>query len=75
MAEPPKEDFLVRNSSCNGEVMKVAAADTGVVQVQHRDVGTEMRPLGSSPTSRIPTPFKSISLMPQHSGQQVRPLF
>lgn len=32
-----------------------------VHDVQHRDVGTEMTPLGSSTTSRCHTPFKSSS--------------
>lgn len=30
-------------------------------EVKHRDIGTEMTPLGSSATSRCPTPFKSTS--------------
>ncbi|KAL8466431.1 hypothetical protein ACS0TY_035502 [Phlomoides rotata] len=30
-------------------------------EVKHRDIGTEMTPLGSSTTSRCPTPFKSTS--------------
>ncbi|KAL0319490.1 UNVERIFIED_CONTAM: hypothetical protein Sangu_2105200 [Sesamum angustifolium] len=32
-----------------------------VQEVKHRDIGTEMTPLGSSTTSRCPTPFKSTS--------------
>ncbi|KAL2933465.1 hypothetical protein RDABS01_016584 [Bienertia sinuspersici] len=32
-----------------------------VEEVKHRDIGTDMTPLGSSTTSRCHTPFKSIS--------------
>ncbi|XP_004144446.1 uncharacterized protein LOC101207750 [Cucumis sativus] len=53
---PTKEGFLFNNSPINK--MKVADA---IVEVQHRDIGTEMTPLGSSTTSRCPTPFKSTS--------------
>ncbi|XP_018850553.2 uncharacterized protein LOC109013064 [Juglans regia] len=55
---PTKEGFLLKNLA--GGSMKDAC--TGVVhEVQHRDAGTEMTPLGSSTTSRCHTPFKSTS--------------
>ncbi|KAG6668991.1 hypothetical protein CIPAW_01G211700 [Carya illinoinensis] len=57
-SEPTKEGFLFKNLA--GGSMKDAC--TGVVhEVQHRDAGTEMTPLGSSTTSRCHTPFKSTS--------------
>ncbi|KAI9119836.1 hypothetical protein K1719_009225 [Acacia pycnantha] len=55
---PTKEAFLFRNPG--SEAMKDACTDM-VHEVQHRDVGTEMTPLGSSTTSRCHTPFKSSS--------------
>ena len=54
-SDPTKEGFLFKNSAC--EAMK----DSGTEVVQHRDVGTEMTPLGSSTTSRCHTPFKNSS--------------
>uniref|UniRef100_A0A7N0RGS0 Remorin C-terminal domain-containing protein n=1 Tax=Kalanchoe fedtschenkoi TaxID=63787 RepID=A0A7N0RGS0_KALFE len=45
-----KEAFMFRNS-----------AKEAILEVQHRDIGTEMTPLGSSTTSRSPTPFKPSS--------------
>ncbi|XP_031274208.1 uncharacterized protein LOC116132681 isoform X1 [Pistacia vera] len=54
-SEPSKEGFLFRNS--NNETMK----DAGTEVIQHRDIGTEMTPLGSSTVSRCHTPFKSSS--------------
>lgn len=48
-----KEGFVFKSSSF--EPMKDAA------EVQHRDIGTEMTPLGSSTTSRCHTPIKSTS--------------
>ncbi|CAK9164456.1 unnamed protein product, partial [Ilex paraguariensis] len=53
-----KEGFLFGKSAV--ESMKEAAAEV-VHEVKHRDIGTEMTPLGSSTTSRCPTPFKSSS--------------
>lgn len=53
---PTKEGFLFNSPPINK--MKVAGA---INEVQHRDIGTEMTPLGSSTTSRCPTPFKSTS--------------
>ncbi|XP_021902835.1 uncharacterized protein LOC110818321 isoform X1 [Carica papaya] len=53
-SEPSKEGFLFRNSA------RGAMKDAGT-EVQHRDIGTEMTPLGSSTTSRCHTPFKSSS--------------
>ncbi|CAH9098852.1 unnamed protein product [Cuscuta epithymum] len=35
--------------------------DTVLEAINHRDIGTEMTPMGSSTTSRCPTPFKSLS--------------
>ncbi|KAJ1390581.1 hypothetical protein SESBI_37322 [Sesbania bispinosa] len=54
-SEPTKEGFLFRNPA--GEAMQDACTEV----VQHRDVGTEMTPMGSSTTSRCHTPFKSSS--------------
>ncbi|KAL5757274.1 hypothetical protein ACOSP7_019885 [Xanthoceras sorbifolium] len=59
-SEPSKEGFLFKNA--NSETMKDAG--TEVVnhhEVLHRDVGTEMTPLGSSTVSRCNTPFKCFS--------------
>ncbi|KAL7100311.1 hypothetical protein ACP275_09G138800 [Erythranthe tilingii] len=59
-SEPMQEGFLFRHSVkqlvCNNKT-----AETVVEEVKHRDVGTEMTPLGSSTTSRCPTPFLSTS--------------
>ncbi|XP_042495602.1 uncharacterized protein LOC122074711 isoform X2 [Macadamia integrifolia] len=57
-SEAMKEGFLYRNSV--RETMKDAATEV-VPEVQHRDIGTEMTPLGSSTTSRCHTPIKSPS--------------
>lgn len=57
-SEPTKEGFLFRNPA--GEAMQDACTEV-VHEVQHRDVGTEMTPIGSSTTSRCHTPFKSSS--------------
>lgn len=57
-SEPAKEGFLFRNSF--SETMKDAATEVAA-EVQHRDIGTEMTPIGSSTTSRSHTPFKSSS--------------
>lgn len=60
-SEPTKEGFLFRNpASAGGEAMQDAFTEV-VREVQHRDAGTEMTPLGSSTTSRCHTPFKSSS--------------
>ncbi|XP_077239945.1 remorin family protein [Tasmannia lanceolata] len=56
--EQMKEGFLFGNSVC--ETMKDAATEV-IVEVHHRDIGTEMTPLCSSKTSRCHTPFKSSS--------------
>lgn len=62
--EPTKEGFLFGNSK-DKFVQKAAAAATGATfheEVKHRDIGTEMTPLGSSTTSRCNTPpFKTSS--------------
>ncbi|XP_023527870.1 uncharacterized protein LOC111790959 isoform X1 [Cucurbita pepo subsp. pepo] len=50
------QGFVFKSSPI--DKMKVAGA---IIEVQHRDIGTEMTPLGSSTTSRCPTPFKSTS--------------
>lgn len=57
-SEPLKEGFLFRNSA--NESMKYSGTDV-IHELKHRDVGTEMTPLGSSTTSRCHTPFKSSS--------------
>ncbi|XVF27147.1 hypothetical protein REPUB_Repub14bG0081500 [Reevesia pubescens] len=56
--EPSREGFLFRNSVC--ETMKDAGTEV-FHEIKHKDVGTEMTPLGSSTTSRCHTPFKSSS--------------
>ncbi|KAK3025143.1 hypothetical protein RJ639_043925 [Escallonia herrerae] len=56
--EPMKEGFLFGNSV--EKSMKDAATNV-VHEVKHRDIGTEMTPLGSSTTSRCHTPFISTS--------------
>ncbi|KAJ8621286.1 hypothetical protein MRB53_029815 [Persea americana] len=56
--DPAKEGFLFRNSL--SETMKDVATEV-VPEVLHRDIGTEMTPIGSSTTSRCHTPFKSSS--------------
>ncbi|XP_043707480.1 uncharacterized protein LOC122656863 [Telopea speciosissima] len=57
-SEAMKKGFLFRNPV--RETMKDASSEV-VPQVQHRDTGTEMTPLGSSTTSRCHTPIKSSS--------------
>lgn len=52
--EPSKEGFLFRNSA--SATMKDAGTE-----VKHRDVGTEMTPLGSSTVSRCHTPLQTLS--------------
>lgn len=52
--DPLKEGFLFGDSI-------VKSMDDRTHEVEHRDIGTEMTPLGSSTTSRCPTPFKSTS--------------
>nr|GLL23280.1 uncharacterized protein LOC109187494 isoform X2 [Ipomoea trifida] len=53
-SESMKEGFLF------GKCMNNAAPEV-VPEVKHRDIGTEMTPIGSSTTSRCHTPFKSSS--------------
>ncbi|KAE9605796.1 hypothetical protein Lal_00024686 [Lupinus albus] len=55
---PTKEGFLFRNSA--GEAMQDECTEV-IHDVEHKDVGTEMTPLGSSTTSRCHTPMKSSS--------------
>lgn len=57
-SEPTKEGFLFRNQAC--EAMHESYTEV-IHEVKHKDVGTEMTPLGSSTTSRCHTPFKSSS--------------
>lgn len=57
-SEPTKEGFLFRNQAC--EAMQESYTEV-IHEVKHKDVGTEMTPLGSSTTSRCHTPFKSSS--------------
>ncbi|KAK2652932.1 hypothetical protein Ddye_012788 [Dipteronia dyeriana] len=57
-SEPSKEGFLFKNG--NGESMKDAGTEV-FHEVLHRDIGTEMTPLGSSTVSRCHTPFTSSS--------------
>ncbi|KAJ9190469.1 hypothetical protein P3X46_001669 [Hevea brasiliensis] len=55
---PSKEGFLFRNSA--SEAMKDVGTEV-FHEVEHRDTGTEMTPLGSSTTSRCHTPIKNSS--------------
>lgn len=57
-SEPDKEGFLFGNSA--DESMKDAATEV-VHDVHHRDIGTEMTPIGSCTVSRCHTPIKSSS--------------
>ncbi|XP_009596388.1 uncharacterized protein [Nicotiana tomentosiformis] len=56
--EPTKEGFLFGNGA--GKSMNEATTEV-INKVKHRDIGTEMTPIGSSTTSRCHTPFKSPS--------------
>ncbi|KAM3359533.1 hypothetical protein P3S68_019244 [Capsicum galapagoense] len=56
--EPTKEGFLFGTGA--GKSMKEATMEA-IHEVKHRDIGTEMTPIGSSTTSRCHTPFKSPS--------------
>ncbi|CAI9114496.1 OLC1v1015234C1 [Oldenlandia corymbosa var. corymbosa] len=72
-SEPMKQAFFFGNAAAEREkpVLKNAATESISVvvvnevkkqqQQQLRDIGTEMTPLGSSKTSRCPTPFMSTS--------------
>ncbi|ERM96045.1 hypothetical protein AMTR_s00129p00087850 [Amborella trichopoda] len=57
-SEPMQEGFLFSNGHCDS--MKDASTEV-VSEVHHRDIGTDMTPLGSSRTSRCHTPLKSSS--------------
>ncbi|CAL9766476.1 unnamed protein product [Musa acuminata subsp. burmannicoides] len=59
-SEPSEEDFVTRNS-CFGPPMEDTTAAAGICEVQRRDIGTEMTPLGSSTATRCNTPIKSSS--------------
>ncbi|WOL09392.1 hypothetical protein Cni_G18145 [Canna indica] len=56
--EPLKESFMFKSSYF--EPSKDSTT-TAVVEVQRRDIGTEMTPLGSSTTTRCHTPIKTTS--------------
>ncbi|KAL2243149.1 uncharacterized protein LOC105157880 [Sesamum indicum] len=59
-SEPMQEGFIFRNAMKKSTNNAATTLET-VQEVKHRDIGTEMTPLGSSTTSRCPTPFKSTS--------------
>uniref|UniRef100_A0A453C9K1 Remorin C-terminal domain-containing protein n=1 Tax=Aegilops tauschii subsp. strangulata TaxID=200361 RepID=A0A453C9K1_AEGTS len=59
--EPSNESFVFRSSYCEPANNGAAAVTCGDDDFHRRDVGTEMTPLGSSPTSRCHTPVKSTS--------------
>ncbi|KAJ9559936.1 hypothetical protein OSB04_005096 [Centaurea solstitialis] len=63
-SEPLRESFIFRDPSMVDD-------DDDAVVVKSRDIGTEMTPLGSSTTSRCPTPFKSLS-PPRHNTPATR---
>ncbi|ESQ30027.1 hypothetical protein EUTSA_v10012249mg [Eutrema salsugineum] len=52
---PSTEGFIFRDSD------KFIRYEEEEAQIQHRDIGTEMTPIGSVTTSRCHTPFKSMS--------------
>lgn len=56
--EPMKEGFLFGNAV---EKSAEDAISEIIHEVKHRDIGTEMTPLGSLTTSRCPSPFISTS--------------
>lgn len=56
-SDPTKEGFLFGNFDEKPKKDAVTVSEVA----KHRDVGTEMTPLGSSTTSRCPTPIKSTS--------------
>ncbi|KAL3632109.1 hypothetical protein CASFOL_025093 [Castilleja foliolosa] len=58
-SEPMQETFLFGNNvqKSTSQIM----LQQQQIEVQHRDIGTDMTPLGSSTTSRCPTPFISTS--------------
>ncbi|GAA0141597.1 hypothetical protein LIER_02712 [Lithospermum erythrorhizon] len=56
-SEPMKEGFVFGDPA--DESMNKAT--TEVYEVKHRDIGTEMTPIGSATTSRCHTPFKNYS--------------
>ncbi|XP_074294784.1 uncharacterized protein LOC141622679 [Silene latifolia] len=61
-SEPTTEAFLFKSHKLQSDQMKDACTEMiPYKEVQHRDFGTEMTPLGSSTTSRCHTPFKSNS--------------
>lgn len=57
-SEPSSEEFLFKDSCF--ETVENCASEPGS-EIHHRDVGTEMTPLGSSTTSRCHTPIKISS--------------
>lgn len=59
--EPSKESFVFRSSYCEPAKNAAAALAGDDDDLHRRDIGTEMTPLGSSKTSRCPTPIKSTS--------------
>ncbi|RWW52439.1 hypothetical protein BHE74_00041133, partial [Ensete ventricosum] len=60
-SEQSEEDFVSKNS-CFGPAMKDMMTAAGICEeVQRRDIGTEMTPLGSSTATRCNTPIKSSS--------------
>lgn len=58
-SESSKERFLFRNSAY--QTMKDAGTEVPHGATKHKDVGTEMTPLGSSATSRGHTPLNTSS--------------
>ncbi|KAK8950930.1 hypothetical protein KSP39_PZI003222 [Platanthera zijinensis] len=57
-SEPSAEEFLFKDSCF--ETVENCASEPGS-EIYHRDVGTEMTPIGSSTTSRCHTPIKISS--------------
>ncbi|CAO2840344.1 unnamed protein product [Amaranthus hypochondriacus] len=62
-SKPTKEAFLFKTQK-HGNNDSMTDACTEIIPIhdtKHRDIGTEMTPLGSNTTSRCHTPFKSSS--------------
>ncbi|KAG8380215.1 hypothetical protein BUALT_Bualt07G0170200 [Buddleja alternifolia] len=57
----PNEEKPIQEGLLFGNSIKEYSDNATIEMVKHRDIGTEMTPLGSSTTSRCHTPFASIS--------------
>ncbi|XP_076885773.1 uncharacterized protein LOC143535391 [Bidens hawaiensis] len=69
----PKDKFT-NEIELNIPKFKCLGTTEEVQEIKNRDNGTEMTPVGSSPTSRCPTPLRSLS-PPRHNTPESRLLF